>query len=81
VHSVNNGASLNIQILNFHFSNCLAHVINLATQALIQGYSKAKHYTKPNEHLPDTEALIRDEVGLIQAIAVKVSTLFDAHWV
>jgi hypothetical protein len=34
----------------------------------------AKHYdpAKPDEHLPDTDALIRDEVGLVRAIAVKV---------
>ena len=58
------------------FVRCLAHVINLATQALIKAYLKSKHYdpAQPNEHIPDTEALIRDEVGLVRAIAVKVST-------
>jgi hypothetical protein len=52
----------------------LAHVINLATQALIKGHSKAKYYTpaNPNEHIPDVDAPVRDEVGLVRAIAVKV---------
>jgi hypothetical protein len=53
---------------------CLAHVINLATQALIKAHSKAKHYNPaaPNEHMPDTDEMVRDEVGLIHTIAVKV---------
>jgi hypothetical protein len=53
----------------------LAHVINFATQALIKAYTKAKHFSpeKPDEHIPDVDALERDEVGLIRAIAVKVS--------
>jgi hypothetical protein len=54
---------------------CMAHVVNLATQALIKAYSKSKHFDpeNPDDHVPDTEAFIRDEVGLIRAIAVKVS--------
>jgi len=50
--------------------------VNLATQALIKGYSKSKHYdlANPDDHIPDTEDYIRDEVGLIRAIAVKVRT-------
>ena len=58
------------------FVRCLEHVINLTTQALIKAYSKSKHYdsAQPNKHIPDTEALIRDEVGLVRAIAVKLST-------
>jgi len=57
----------------FFSLRCLAHVINLAMQALIKS-SKSKHYdpANPNEHLPDTDALVRDEVGLVRAIAVKV---------
>ena len=56
-------------------ASCLAHVINLATQALIKGHSKAKYYNPatPDEHIPDVDAYLRDEVGLIRAIAVKVS--------
>ena len=58
---------------------CLAHVINLATQALIKGHSKAKYYSpaKPDEHIPDVDAFLRDEVGLVRAIAVKVSLFLD----
>jgi hypothetical protein len=53
---------------------CLAHVINLATQAVIGAYSKAKHFNpaKPEEHEPDLSGYERDEVGLIRAAAVKV---------
>jgi hypothetical protein len=61
-------------------ASCLAHVINLATQALIKGHSKAKYYSpaNPDEHIPDVDAYLRDEVGLIRAIAVKVS-LFESR--
>ena len=52
------------------FCSCLAHVINLATQALISTYSKSLHFDpkNPEAHVPTS----RDEVGLIRAIAVKV---------
>jgi hypothetical protein len=42
---------------------------------LIKAYTKTKHYSpeKPDEHIPDVDALERDKVGLIRAIAVKVS--------
>ncbi|KAK6969475.1 putative AC transposase [Favolaschia claudopus] len=52
---------------------CMAHIINLATQALIAAYSKAPHFDpkNPENHVPDTDALFRDEIGLVRAIAVK----------
>lgn len=52
---------------------CLAHIINLATQALISTRSKAKYYNPHNvdEHTPDTDAWERDELGLVRAISVK----------
>lgn len=53
---------------------CLAHIINLATQALISTRSKAKYYDPNAEdsHVPNSEpGADRDEVGLIRAIAVK----------
>lgn len=55
--------------------SCLAHIINLATQALIKGYSTSQHYDpfKPDDHIPDVNATLRDEVGLVRAIAVKVT--------
>ena len=61
--------------------SCLAHVINLATQALIAGYSKTKFFNpeKPDEHTPDIEAFERDVVGLVRAITVKVSTRDTFH--
>ncbi|KAF8233731.1 hypothetical protein L208DRAFT_1265524 [Tricholoma matsutake] len=50
--------------------NCLAHVINLATQMLISTYSKLLHFDpkQPDAHVPTS----RDEVGLVRAIAVQV---------
>jgi hypothetical protein len=56
-------------------SSCLAHVINLATQALLSTYSKTKFFNpeKPEEHNPDLEAAERDVVGLVRAITVKVN--------
>lgn len=49
--------------------NCLAHVINLATQTLISAYSKAPHFDpkNPEAHVPTS----RDEVGLVRAISVE----------
>lgn len=60
-------------------SRCLAHIINLATQALIATRSKSKYYN-PNDDDQDTPSLghagaaERDEVGLVRAITVKVRT-------
>jgi hypothetical protein len=53
----------------------MAHIINLATQVLISTYSKAPDFDpkNPENHLPDTAAAMRDEIGLVRAIAVKVS--------
>jgi hypothetical protein len=57
----------------YYFGSCLAHVINLATQALIGTYSKSPHFDpkNPEAHIPSS----RDEVGLIRAIAVKVGKI------
>lgn len=51
-------------------NSCLAHVINLATQALISTYSKSPHFDpkQPDVHVPTS----RDEVGLVRAVVVKV---------
>jgi hypothetical protein len=55
----------------------MAHIINLATQALISTYSKSSHFDpkSPESHLPDTSATLRDEIGLVRAIAVKVGDI------
>ncbi len=60
---------------DLHTSSCLAHIINLAAQALISAYSKSPHYNPadPDNHLNFGESGYRDEVGLIRAITVKVS--------
>ncbi|KAJ7686150.1 hypothetical protein B0H14DRAFT_2654459 [Mycena olivaceomarginata] len=63
---------------------CLAHVINLATQKLISTYSKASHFNihDSNAHIPDTSLShdgIRDEIGLLRAIAVKIRDKTDPH--
>ncbi|KAJ7281263.1 hypothetical protein C8J57DRAFT_1558720 [Mycena rebaudengoi] len=53
--------------------NCLAHIINLATQTLISVYSKSPHFKchDPAAYIPDTPDLIREEIGLFRPIAVK----------
>jgi hypothetical protein len=55
-------------------TRCLAHVINLATQAVVSTYSKSKHYDPkdPEAHIPELDDQVRDEIGLIRAIVVKV---------
>ena len=57
-------------------SSCLAHIINLATQALISTRSKAEYYSPDDEdaHIPDLTTLDRDEAGLVRAICVKART-------
>lgn len=52
-----------------HKINCLADIINLATQALISTYSKTPYFDpkNPESHVPTS----RDEVGLVRAIVVK----------
>src|SRR5271156_5080959 len=54
-------------------NRCLAHIINLATQALIATRSKAKYYSPDADdaHIPDLTTRERDEVGLVRAICVK----------
>lgn len=39
--------------------HCLAHVINLTTQAVLKTYSKANHFDpqKPEDHEPDVLAV------------------------
>jgi hypothetical protein len=57
------------------FSRCLAHIINLATQALIKTRSEAKYYNPHEENKEDfdgADGAERDELGLVQAICVKV---------
>ncbi|KIL53851.1 hypothetical protein M378DRAFT_19479 [Amanita muscaria Koide BX008] len=52
---------------------CLAHIINLTTQALISKRSQSKFYDPeaPDDHIPDVTARNRDEVGMVRAICVK----------
>ena len=56
-------------------TRCLAHVINLATQAVIKSHSKSKFYdpSKPEDHIPETLAFTWDAVGLVCAICVEVN--------
>lgn len=62
--------------------SCLAHIINLATQALISTRSKAKYYNPHDNEIHETPNMDaepghqRDEVGLIRAICVKVHRSF-----
>ena len=63
----------------FCFSHrCLAHIINLATQAIISTRSNAKFYdgsADENELPEDLGATERDEIGIIRAICVKVCSI------
>jgi hypothetical protein len=57
-----------------HLCRCLAHIINLATQAIISMYSKSKFYNGDPEdnHTPeDVGASECNEIGIIRAICVK----------
>lgn len=57
------------------YLRCLAHIINLATQTLISTKSKSKYYDphSQDKHSPDIDGVVRDEVGLVRGICVKVS--------
>ncbi|KAG2049981.1 hypothetical protein BDR06DRAFT_1067076 [Suillus hirtellus] len=51
-----------------HKINCLAHIINLATQSLISTYSKALYY---NPHKPKSHKLTTwDEIALVQRTVI-----------
>ena len=66
-------------LLTIYFIRCLAHVINLAAQALISTYSSASHFDPSAQHdydPNDVDGKERDEIGLIWAITVKVSFHF-----
>ena len=65
--------------LSQYFVRCLAHIINLAAQALISGYSKTKFFDPAHPEAHDPESLEDskcDVVGLIRAIAVKILNIF-----
>lgn len=67
------------ELNNFNLPyRCLAHVINLVTQAVIANSSKTKHFDpeKPDDHEPDVNAITHDEVGLVWSITVKVALCF-----
>jgi hypothetical protein len=64
-----------IMINHLPFYRCLAHIINLATQALIKTRSKAKYFNPHEgneEDLDGEDGAERDELGLVRAICVKV---------
>ena len=56
------------------FYRCLVHIINLATQAVILTCSKSKYYSGDPEDdaVPEDDTGDWDEIGVIQAICVKV---------
>ena len=60
--------------------SCLAHIINLATQAVLGAFSKTPHFdpssatpVEPTVTMLDTDELLRDFVGVIRCIGVKVT--------
>lgn len=59
--------------VDFVFDRCLAHIVNIVTQAVISTKSKSKHYDPhdPDTHIPDFTDSLRDELGLVRAISVK----------
>jgi hypothetical protein len=67
-----------VRILTSHPSRCLAHIVNLATQAFISARSKSRYYNgnPDDDHLPDDlGAVERDEIGIVRAICIKVYTV------
>ena len=61
---------------------CLAHIINLATQAVISAHSKSKFYNgnPEDDHVPeDMGGTERDEIGIVRAICVKVHSTLVLH--
>ena len=65
---------LNLFVLNLLY-RCLAHIINLATQAVISTRSKSKYYSGDPEDdgVPENMGTgDRDEIGIVRAICVKV---------
>ena len=64
-----------VLVLNCCSRRCLAHIINLAMQALISTCSKSKYYSgdlNDDNLLEDSGASECDEIGLVRAICVKV---------
>ena len=64
-------------------SRCLAHIINLATQAVIATRSKAKYYNgnPADDLLPENLGTDeRDEIGIVRAICIKVRTCHCLPW-
>ena len=58
---------------------CLAHIINLATQAVISTCSKSKYYSgDPEDDAAPEDAGTgdQDEIGIIRAICVKVQHIY-----
>ena len=67
--------SITIEINRLPFSRCLAHIINLATQALIKTRSDAKYYSPHKENHEDIhggDGAEHNELGLVRVFCVKV---------
>ena len=67
----------NLFVLNLLYS-CLAHIINLATQAVISTHSKSKYYSEDPEDntVPENAGTGDwDKIGIIRAICVKVGLI------
>jgi hypothetical protein len=76
-HSVSTSFVINLQQMLTDRDRCLAHIVNLATQAFISRYSKSEYFDpeNPDAHEPDTDATHRDVIALIRAITVKVMVI------
>jgi hypothetical protein len=62
---------------------CLAHIINLATQAVISAHTKSKYFNGDplDDHMPEDigDSSECDEIGIIWAICIKVCSLIVVH--
>ena len=65
---------------NVQCTRCLAHIINLATQALISTHRKSKHFNpaNPDDDLPCDCGFDRDKVGLVHLALPALEVLHPA---
>ena len=57
------------------YNSCIAHIINLTTQALLSTHNNSKHFdiaTPDMDLLAIQDEFNRDEVGLVYTIVMKV---------
>ena len=76
------GLGIELTILLTTPPRCLAHIVNLATQAVISARTKSKYFNgdPTDDHIPeDNGDSERDEIGIVRAICIKVSSIVFDH--